>query len=44
MWWGTTDMALIASHIYDRKNNMSVGHALYMPILTAPVPDAGRKP
>jgi outer membrane protein assembly factor BamB/DNA-binding MarR family transcriptional regulator len=37
-WWGTTNTTIIDQYIYDIYDDISLGEAFYLPILTAPSP------
>jgi outer membrane protein assembly factor BamB len=39
-WWGTTNTTIIDQYIYDIYDDISLGEAFYLPILTAPSPGA----
>lgn len=39
-YWGTTDLAAVNKTIYDYYDDASLGKVFFMPILTAPNPDA----
>jgi len=40
-WWGTTDIDLINSHIYDYQDDLARASINYQPIVTSEIPDAG---